>query len=157
MGTPETAEQFHARIVAAADAEGRLPVATEQMPGWDIFAFELDGLRMKPLHALGEAEWPRHGDDPAECSCREKFDDARLVWSNERWRLGHVTSTGLPLDGGTLTGWLGLTTNLTATATGTNLATAAETDAQFTMITGGAADTGAGPAQFARPLSDAGI
>ena len=63
-----------------------------------------------------------------------------VTWATAE--LNVATSTGLPLDGGTLTGWLGLTTNLTATATGTNLATSAETDAQFTMITGGAADTG---------------
>ncbi|GAB3859489.1 hypothetical protein GCM10028801_20970 [Nocardioides maradonensis] len=97
MGEPESAEAFHARLVAAADAEGRLPVATDQMAGWDIYPFELDGLRLKPLQPLGDAEWPRDGDNARDCACTGEKDDARLVWSNERWRLGHVSSTGLPL------------------------------------------------------------
>ncbi|HWU23781.1 MAG TPA: hypothetical protein VN088_19740 [Nocardioides sp.] len=97
MALPETAEDFHARLVAQADGEGRLPVVSDAMAGWDIFPFELDGLRLKPLRPLGEAEWPRHGEDPAQCGCAGEPDDARLVWSNQRWRLGHVSSTGLPL------------------------------------------------------------
>ena len=98
MSAPETADEFHARLVAAADAQGRLPVRIDQMPGWDIFPFEVDTLRMKPLRPLGEAEWPRHGDDPAQCGCADgEPDDARLVWANQRWRLSHVSSTGLPL------------------------------------------------------------
>jgi hypothetical protein len=44
MSDLETPEGFHARVAAATDAEGRLPVAIEAMPGWDIFPFELDGL-----------------------------------------------------------------------------------------------------------------
>ena len=48
----ESAEDFHARVAAATDDEGRLPVAIELMPGWDIFPFELDGLRIKPLEPL---------------------------------------------------------------------------------------------------------
>ena len=50
----ETAEDFHARVAAATDDEGRLPVAIELMPGWDIFPFELDGLRIKPLEPLSD-------------------------------------------------------------------------------------------------------
>ena len=49
----ESAEDFHARVAAATDDEGRLPVAIELMPGWDIFPFELDGLRIKPLEPHG--------------------------------------------------------------------------------------------------------
>ena len=33
----ETAEEFHARVAAATDDEGRLAVAIEAMPGWDIY------------------------------------------------------------------------------------------------------------------------
>lgn len=86
----ETAEEFHARVAAATDDEGRLPVAIELMPGWDIFPFELDGLRIKPLEPLLDSEPPRAGEDPAQCACRQPEDPehaARHVWSNERWVL----------------------------------------------------------------------
>jgi hypothetical protein len=90
MSQLESAEDFHARVAAATDDEGRLPVAIELMPGWDIFPFELDGLRIKPLEPLADAEPERHGEDPATCSCREPMTPeqaARIAWSNERWTL----------------------------------------------------------------------
>ena len=90
MNAPESAEEFHARIAAATDEEGRLPVAIEAMPGWDIFPFELDGLRVKPLEPLADAEPPRVGEDPTECPCRTAPDAeqaSRVVWGNERWQL----------------------------------------------------------------------
>jgi hypothetical protein len=86
----ETAEEFHARVAAATDDEGRLPVVIEAMPGWDIFPFELEGLRIKPLEPLADAEPPRAGEDPADCACQQTEDPeraARVVWSNERWVL----------------------------------------------------------------------
>lgn len=86
----ETAEEFHARVAAATDAEGRLPVAIEAMPGWDIFPFELDGLRIKPLEPLLDEEPARRGEDPADCPCASPAtpeQEARVVWSNERWVL----------------------------------------------------------------------
>jgi diadenosine tetraphosphate (Ap4A) HIT family hydrolase len=95
----ETPEEFHARVAAATDAEGRLPVAVEEMPGWDIFPFEIDSLRIKPLHPLAEAEPPRRGEDPAECWCASApaDDPERTVWSNERWLVMLDTSMRLPL------------------------------------------------------------
>jgi len=90
MTTPESAEEFHARVAAATDEEGRLPVAIELMPGWDIFPFELDGLRIKPLEPLADAEPPRRGEDPSDCGCRQSpspEEEAQVAWSNERWRL----------------------------------------------------------------------
>jgi diadenosine tetraphosphate (Ap4A) HIT family hydrolase len=86
----ETAEEFHARVAAATDDEGRLPVAIELMPGWDIFPFELDGLRIKPLEPMVDVEPPRRGEDPGECPCQQPQtpeQQAQVVWSNERWRL----------------------------------------------------------------------
>ncbi|QIK74982.1 hypothetical protein [Nocardioides piscis] len=84
----ETAEEFHARVAAATDEQGRLPVAIELMPGWDIFPFELDGLRVKPLEPLADSDPPRQGEDPADCGCRQPDKQARqVVWSNERWIL----------------------------------------------------------------------
>jgi hypothetical protein len=84
----ETAEEFHARVLAACDDERRLPVAVEDMPGWDIFPFELSSLRIKPLEPLADAEPDRRGEDPATCWCAASdVDDSSLVWSDERWRL----------------------------------------------------------------------
>lgn len=100
----ETAEQFHARVAAATDAEGRLAVAVEEMPGWDIFPFEIDSLRIKPLQPLLDHEPPRRGEDPAECWCATAddhrargFGGAPVVWSNERWRLVHLRDFRLPV------------------------------------------------------------
>ena len=90
MSQPESIEDFHARVAAATDDEGRLPVAIEAMPGWDIFPFELDGLRIKPLEPLADADPPREGEDPADCSCQGDPDpgrEERIVWRNERWTL----------------------------------------------------------------------
>lgn len=86
----ETAEEFHARVAAATDEEGRLPVAIEAMPGWDIFPFELEGLRIKPLEPLADAEPAREGEDPADCFCGRPMPPeraARVAWRNERWLL----------------------------------------------------------------------
>lgn len=94
---PESAEAFHARIMAATDDDGRLPVAVEDMPGWDIFPFELDGLRVKPVLPLADTEPGRMGEDPTTCACTREPDDELLVWSNDRWRLRQLPETGLPV------------------------------------------------------------
>lgn len=90
MSQLESAEEFHARVAAATDDEGRLPVAIEAMPGWDIFPFELDGLRIKPLEPLADAEPAREGEDPDDCFCQQPMPPeraARVAWRNERWLL----------------------------------------------------------------------
>jgi diadenosine tetraphosphate (Ap4A) HIT family hydrolase len=87
---PESIEDYYDRVARATDDEGRLAVAIEAMPGWDIFPFELDGLRIKSLEPLADREADRFGEDPADCSCHEPEDPeraARTVWSNERWQL----------------------------------------------------------------------
>lgn len=95
----ETPEQFYARVAAATDPDGRLPVAVEEMPGWDIYPYEIDSLRLKPLQPLADAEPRRRGEDPAECWCaddqRPEPDD--LIWSNERWILLLEPRMKLPL------------------------------------------------------------
>ncbi|MER7071673.1 hypothetical protein [Terrabacter sp. NPDC000476] len=95
----EDVEAYYARIRAAADDEGRLPVAVEEMPGWDIYPYETDSLRLKPLQPPADEEPPRRGEDPADCWCRgpQRPDDGTTVWSNERWRLSLVAETGLPV------------------------------------------------------------
>ncbi|MGW8564982.1 hypothetical protein [Isoptericola sp. NPDC055881] len=34
---PEPADSYYARIAAHLGPDGRLPVAVEEMPGWDIY------------------------------------------------------------------------------------------------------------------------
>ncbi|GAB3812148.1 hypothetical protein GCM10028820_04580 [Tessaracoccus terricola] len=99
---PESAEEYYARIAAAAGPDGRIEVAVQEMPGWDIYPYEIDSLRMKPLLPLGEDELPRRGEDPAECWCvgaseqlPERFADH--VWRNERWVLLADLEQGLPV------------------------------------------------------------
>lgn len=93
---PESPEDYYARILSAADEKGRLPVAVTEMPGWDIFPFEVESLRLKPLNPLLEAEPARRGEAPAECWCARAASPGALVWSNERWVVT-VVESGLPL------------------------------------------------------------
>ena len=92
---PDTPEQFYARAVAAADADGRLPVPPQSE--WDIFPFELDGLRSRRLDPPVLPEPPRGGEDGTGCSRCTK-GDADAVWSDERWVLtGWGEPLGLPV------------------------------------------------------------
>lgn len=52
----ETAEEFHARVAAATDAEGRLPVAIELMPGLHPFFFGRPA-RMPQLRGSTLLDW----------------------------------------------------------------------------------------------------
>ena len=86
-------DEFYAHALAAADGEGRLPLA--RMTGWDISPFEQDGLRVSPLRPPIVPEPARHGDDPADChACRQR--DTGL-WVNEHWRLARIGGVGVPL------------------------------------------------------------
>lgn len=99
MSRPESAEDFYARVAAATDEEGRLPVGVEDgMPGWDIYPYEAASLRLKPLQPLADAEPPRRGEDPAQCWCRQPLDDRGVVWSGERWRLKTESQSRLPVQ-----------------------------------------------------------
>jgi len=98
---PESAEAFHARVSASTDAEGRLPVAVEEMPGWFIYPYELDSLRIKPLEPLADAEPPREGEEPAECWCASASMPPwanQWVWRNERWVLTLAGESGAPIQ-----------------------------------------------------------
>jgi hypothetical protein len=86
-----TPSDFYARVLAHADAEGRLPMPAQSM--WEIFPFELDGLRTKPLEPLSLPEPPRGGEGDRPCR-RCANPGARTVWSDERWEL---TGFGEPL------------------------------------------------------------
>lgn len=98
---PESAEEYHARIVDHLGPDGRLPVAVQEMPGWDIYPYEVESLRLKPLQPLADVEPPRRGEDPAECWCAgtpealaARFDG--YVWRNERWVLTADLAQSLP-------------------------------------------------------------
>ena len=98
--TPESAEEYYARVAAATDDERRLSVAPEEMSGWDIFPFEIDSLRIKPLQPLADAEPDRRGEDPRTCWCASEPDPdfaAQVAWSNERWLLHLIASMRLPI------------------------------------------------------------
>ncbi|MGI8524222.1 MAG: hypothetical protein ACR2K3_13090 [Nocardioides sp.] len=100
MNPPESAEDYYARIAAATDGDDRLAVAVEEMPGWDIFPFEIDSLRIKPLQPLADEEPPRGGEDPATCWCASEPDPGFLeqrVWGNGRWWLTLNTDMKLPI------------------------------------------------------------
>jgi diadenosine tetraphosphate (Ap4A) HIT family hydrolase len=97
---PESAEAYYARVAAATDEERRLAVAPEEMSGWDIFPFEIDSLRIKPLQPLADAEPDRRGEDPLACWCASEPDPgfaAQVAWSNERWLLHLNASMRLPI------------------------------------------------------------
>ena len=95
----ESVEDYHARIAAAAGEDGRLPVAVEEMPGWDIYPYEVEGLRLKPVQPPVDEEPARRGERAEDCWCVDGFgvQDGRVVWSNERWRLTLSDDTGLPV------------------------------------------------------------
>lgn len=91
---PETPQQQYARIRAHADEDGRLPLPEQAM--WEIFPFEPESLRVKPLDDLALPEPPRGGDGDKPC-WRCAHPDADVAWSNDRWLLdGPGDPLGLP-------------------------------------------------------------
>jgi diadenosine tetraphosphate (Ap4A) HIT family hydrolase len=98
---PESAEEYYARIVEAVGDDGRLPVALEEMPGWFVYPYEVEGLRIKPLEPLGEAEADREGEAAADCWCAEGTMPPRAtdwVWRNDDWVLTLAGATGAPIQ-----------------------------------------------------------
>lgn len=92
---PETPEEQYARIRAHADRDGRLPLPEQAM--WEIFPFEPEQLRVKPLDPLMLPEPPRLGEDGVDCR-RCQGPPTGLVWHNDRWSLsGGPGSMGLPV------------------------------------------------------------
>jgi diadenosine tetraphosphate (Ap4A) HIT family hydrolase len=84
---PETAEEFYARALAHADGERRLPVPDQA--GWDIFPFEPDSLRSKPLEPLTRPEPARDGEGGQVCRrCADPGDG--VAWRSEQWTLSRL-------------------------------------------------------------------
>ena len=90
---PETPEEMYRRALAAAGADGRLPVPP--VHDWDTFPFD-GALRVRELAAPAD-EPPRLGEDPAACWRCERGDD-EMLWYDERWRLSAPgRPSGLPV------------------------------------------------------------
>ena len=88
-----TPQQYYGRAVAAADDEGRLPLPAQSM--WEIFPFEPDSLRVKPLEPLVLPEPPRRGEAGDPCwRCQHPEQD--VAWANERWTLAPLGDSRLP-------------------------------------------------------------
>lgn len=94
---PETIEDYYERVEAAADDTGRLAMNAE-MQAWEVFPFESEGLRLKPLDALADVEAPRIGEDPAQCHCADQQQvDKWVVWTDDHWRVSLSEESGAPL------------------------------------------------------------
>ena len=97
----ETPEEFYSRIAAATGEDGRLPVAVEEMAGWDIYPWEVDSLRIKPLRPLADEEPARRGESADDCWCTDPDAQAPAggtAWRNERWRLVVGREARLPAN-----------------------------------------------------------
>lgn len=92
----ESAEEVHARVLAAADEHGRLPLPP--VAEWDIFPWEVvDGALAAKRLASPAPEEARHGADATDCRLCAA-DPTGVIWANERWRLKHLSErSGLPL------------------------------------------------------------
>jgi hypothetical protein len=98
MRMPETIEDYYARVMAATDDEGRLTIPADGIPYWEIFPFETEDLRLKPIEPLAEAEEPRQGEDPTQCRCAQpQTDDEWVVWADDHWRARLFEKCGAPL------------------------------------------------------------
>jgi hypothetical protein len=95
---PETIEDYYARVMAAADDEGRLAIPADGIPYWEIFPFEAEGLRLKRIEPLAKAEAPRSGENPAQCPCAQpQPDDEWAVWADDHWGIRLFEQSGAPL------------------------------------------------------------
>jgi len=93
----ETIEDYYARARNAADSDGRLP-ANAELQAWEVFPFESEGLRLKPLEPLAATEAPRRGEDPEQCQCATSgTDDEWVVWTDDHWKIKLFEESGAPL------------------------------------------------------------
>ena len=101
MAAPETLEDYAARLVEAAGADGRPVLAPDGLTSWDVFPFEPDGLLVKPFDPPVEQEPGRHGEDPESCGLGDCPQPASgewtVLWRNVGWQLKAAPPSGLPL------------------------------------------------------------
>jgi diadenosine tetraphosphate (Ap4A) HIT family hydrolase len=96
---PESAEEVHARVVAAVGADGHLPMPDSA--GWDIFPWEVvDGAIVPRTLPPPSDEPARRGEsDDRPCgTCADGFAPEHVVWEDDVWVLTHRGApSGLPL------------------------------------------------------------
>jgi hypothetical protein len=89
----ESAEELYRRALAAADADGRLPVPP--LDEWETFPFEGE-LRTRPLLPPGD-DPPRQGEGGVGCG-RCAAGDGDAIWSDEHWLVAPLSRpSGLPV------------------------------------------------------------
>lgn len=95
----ESAEEVHARVVAAVGADGHLPMPP--YGGWDTFSWTVVDGAIVPRTLQPPSDEPaRRGEADGEpCGpCTDGFDAARVVWEDDVWVLTHSGApSGLPL------------------------------------------------------------
>jgi len=100
----ESAEQVHARMLAAAGEDGRLPMPAHS--GWDSFPWEVVDGRLAPRVLPPPADEPPRAGETPERPCpacdgvlpEEPENPGNIVWEDEAWRLKHLgRPSGLPL------------------------------------------------------------
>lgn len=85
--------EFLERAQAAADDSGRLPLGKQ--PGWDVFPFETEGLRARPLTEYANPE-PDRRKPPEECKTCAALARPDLVLA-EREQLAVIRPGGCNL------------------------------------------------------------
>lgn len=89
----------HAR--AAADPDGRLPLGA--MADWEVFPFEAESLRTRPLTEYAVPE-PDRSATPETCPiCAAVADGGRLLWSDERFAFVRAARTSVVFTGQVVT------------------------------------------------------
>ncbi|MEO6142708.1 MAG: hypothetical protein ABIP19_01905 [Dermatophilaceae bacterium] len=98
---PETTEDYYARVKAAVDPGGRLAIPGDAIPYWEVFPFEAEGLRLKPVEPLAGTEMSRHGEDGKPCGVCHQVDERNSVdaevWRDDHWRISVAEPSGAPL------------------------------------------------------------
>ena len=95
---PESAEEIHARVVAAVGPHGHLPMPA--MGSWGVFPWEVVDGQLVPKTVPPPADEPtRWGESPDKpCGACAGFEPTHVVWEDDGWVLTHPGApSGLPL------------------------------------------------------------
>ena len=86
--------EFLDRAQAAVGDDGRLRLG--RIPDWEVFPFEREGLRVRPLTEYADPE-PDRRQDPADCrTCRALSTPAQVLHTGDRLAVIRPASTSLP-------------------------------------------------------------
>lgn len=95
---PESAEDVHARVVAAVGEDGHLPMSASG--AWDIFPWVVVDGQIAPQVLPRPSNEPTRRGEVADkpCGACAGFDPDLVVWEDQRWVLTHPGApSGLPL------------------------------------------------------------